>query len=484
VPRLVCGSALRRPALDAGARHRVVLVAVRAGVGRLLTHRGARGAGSIGIAAVRQGHALVGQAGAELAPDADLAVPIAWVLVAARGGGLAGVPLGIVRGAGPGQAQADQQDPAQARTPEPQVPAAVTDTCYPVRVMGRREEGAGAAAANIVAGKYELIELAGEGGMATVWRGLLHGAAGFSRPIAIKRLKPEFRAIKNYVDMFVEEARVGAELNHPNIVQVVDFCADGEGLYYLIMEWVDGLDLLRFARLVAETGRPLEWPLAAAIGVGVLRGLAAAHERCRPDGARAPVVHRDVSPHNILIGHSGVVKLSDFGLARARDRLMSHTSPGALKGKLHYFAPEVTRGLPATPRSDVFSLSVVLWEVLAGRRAFGGANERDVLGRIRRGEVDPLARIRPDLPPRLVAAVDRGMATAVERRFVSARQMAVELGECLREAGEYVDQQAALARRIAEVQERARALGHALSAAELEQPTWTFTVAPSARGEK
>jgi eukaryotic-like serine/threonine-protein kinase len=349
--------------------------------------------------------------------------------------------------------------------------------------MGR-ESGVVAGAGTVVSGKYELLELAGEGGMATVWRGVLHGAAGFARPIAIKRLKPEFRAIKNYVDMFVEEARVGSELNHPNIVQVVDFCVDPEGLYYLIMEWVEGLDLGRFARLLEETARPMEWPLAAAIGVGVLRGLAAAHERCRPEGRLAPVVHRDVSPHNILIGQSGVVKLSDFGLARARDRVMSHTAPGAMKGKLHYFAPEVTHGKPASSRSDVFSLSVVLWEALAGRRAFDGENQREVLGRIRRGEVEPLGRIRPDLPPRLVDAVKRGMAVGVDDRFVSARQMAVELGECLREAGEYVDQQAALGRAIGEVRERARALGHPLCAADLDQPTWTFTVEPAAPGEK
>jgi eukaryotic-like serine/threonine-protein kinase len=343
--------------------------------------------------------------------------------------------------------------------------------------MGRRESAA-VGAGVIIEGKYELVELAGEGGMATVWRGVLHGAAGFMRPIAIKRLKPEFRAIKNYIDMFVEEARVGSELNHPNIVQVIDFCADPEGLYYLVMEWVEGLDLGRLARLAAETSTPLEWPLVAAIGVGVLRGLAAAHERCRLDGAPAPVVHRDVSPHNILVGANGAVKLSDFGLARARDRVMSFTAPGAVKGKLHYFAPEVTTGMPATPRSDVFSLATVLWEVLAGRRAFGGETELDVLGSIRRGEVEPLAHVRPDLPARLVAAVQRGMATAADARFISARHMAVELGECLRESGEYVDQQAPLGRRVSQVRDEARAQGHPLSAEELDQPTWTFVAAP------
>lgn len=333
--------------------------------------------------------------------------------------------------------------------------------------------GAGA----IIAGKYELVELAGEGGMATVWRGLVRGAPGSTRPIAVKRLRARFRAIPSYVDMFAEEARVGAELNHPNIAQVIDFCTDADGLYCLIIEWIEGLDLGRLARLAAETERPLEWPLATAIAIGALRGLAAAHERRRAGGTPAPVVHRDVSPHNILVGVTGVVKLTDFGLARARDRVMSLTAPGAVKGKLHYLAPEVTTGMPATPRSDVFSLAAVLWEVLAGRRAFRGDSEADVLDRIRRGDVEPLARARPDLPARLGAAVARGMATASERRFVSARHMAVELGECLRQAGEPVDQTIAIGRRVTQVRDEARARGHALSAGELDQPTWTFAAA-------
>jgi serine/threonine protein kinase len=170
--------------------------------------------------------------------------------------------------------------------------------------------------------------------------------------------------------------------------------------------------------------------------------------------------------------------------SRARDRVMSHTAPGAVKGKLHYFAPEITKGKRATPRSDVFSLAVVLWEVLSGRRAFVGDNDRDVLGRIRRGEVESLAQFRPDVPERLVAAVHRGMATVADDRFVSARQMAVELGECLREHGEYVDQQAALGKRVAEVRDNARALGHAFSATALDLPTWSYSALPAAPGEK
>src|SRR5687767_6279813 len=155
--------------------------------------------------------------------------------------------------------------------------------------------------------------------MATVYKAMIRGAAGFQRSVAIKHIKPEYRAIKNYIDMFIEEARVGAELAHPNIVQVHDFLA-ASGSYYLVMEWVEGVDLAGLIKYYRDNGQLVPWPLAVAIGIGTLRGLAAAHGRIAPNGQAAPVIHRDISPHNVLLGVNGVVKLSDFGLAKARDR--------------------------------------------------------------------------------------------------------------------------------------------------------------------
>src|SRR4051812_16424762 len=191
--------------------------------------------------------------------------------------------------------------------------------------------------------------------MATVYKGVQKGAAGFQRTVAIKHIKPEFRAIKNYVDMFIEEARVGSELAHPNIVQVHDLLAQ-DGSYYLVMEWVEGIDLGHFIRMHREAGEHVSWPLAVAVGIGTLRGLGAAHGRLAADGTPAPVIHRDVSPHNILLGVNGGVKLSDFGLARARDRVASMTAPGTVKGKLSYLAPEVAFGKPNTVQSDLFGV--------------------------------------------------------------------------------------------------------------------------------
>ena len=200
-------------------------------------------------------------------------------------------------------------------------------------------------AGRLIDGKYQLVSLAGEGGMALVYKAVVRGAAGFQRTVAVKHIKPEYRALKNYIDMFIEEARVGSELAHPNIVQVHDFCSEA-GSYYLIMEWVEGIDLGALIKVNRDAVRDVPWPVAAIIAIGTLRGLGAAHDRVAPDGTPAPVIHRDVSPHNVLLGLNGAVKLSDFGLARARDRAASLTAPGTVKGKLSYLAPEVTFGKP------------------------------------------------------------------------------------------------------------------------------------------
>jgi serine/threonine-protein kinase len=282
-----------------------------------------------------------------------------------------------------------------------------------------------------VAGKYELLDLAGEGGMAEVWRARMHGAAGFVRPVAVKRMRSRLKGMQDHVAMFVEEARVGAELTHPNIVQVVDFVEDTDGSFCLVTEWVEGMDLSRFLKVYRRRGERMGWAMAVAIGVGALRGLAAAHERMTALGDPAPVVHRDVSPHNILLGLNGVVKLTDFGLARALDRVQSLTAPGILKGKLSYLAPEVARGAPADPSSDLFAMGSVLWEVLAGRQLFDGAGDREVFRKIHRGEVKSLAEERPGLPDDLVRIVHKVLSLDPAGRFPSARAMAQELAQIL-----------------------------------------------------
>lgn len=306
-------------------------------------------------------------------------------------------------------------------------------------------------AVRVVAGKYHLFEPVGEGGMAVVWRAELRGAAGFSRPVAVKKMRGELRAGQTYVAMFIEEARVGAELQHPNIVQVVDFCEDADGLYCLVMEWVDGIDLRALLNATRRRNTRLPWSLVAAIGVGGLRGLGAAHERHTMAGAPAPVIHRDVSPSNILLGANGIVKLADFGLARARDRMTSLTAPGIIKGKLAYIAPEIARGAVASPQSDLFGVGCVLWEALAGRPLYDGKADMEIFKKVHEGRVLPLMGERDDLPPRLVEAVHRALALDPKDRFPSARDMAQELAGVLGSAPLPTDAQELLARLVREV---------------------------------
>ncbi len=328
----------------------------------------------------------------------------------------------------------------------------------------------------IIDGKYELVELAGEGGMASVWKAAVRGAAGFSRTVAIKKIKSEFRAIRNYTDMFIEEARVGSELAHPNIVQVYDFCADAEGSYYIVMEWVEGMDLGSLVKAYRDHGEHIPWPLVVAAGIGTLRGLGAAHERKRPDGTPAPIVHRDVSPHNILVGTNGVVKLTDFGLARARDRVFSLTAPGTVKGKLSYLSPEVAMGGQATPLSDLFAMGAVLWESLTGQRLFDGRSDLEVFKQIRQCLVRPLKPVRPDVPDELLAVINGALTKEPDRRFGSAASMAFMLSEVLKLAPPGADPQAALGGAVVAVRNRLGVKRNPLDADHV--PTWKWQAPP------
>ena len=307
----------------------------------------------------------------------------------------------------------------------------------------------------LIDGKYRLVEVIGEGGMATVYKAVQKGAAGFQRTVAIKHIKPEFRALKNYIDMFIEEARVGSELQHPNIVQVHDFVSEA-GSYYLVMEWVEGIDLGAFIKLHRDQGESVSWPLAAAIGIGTLRGLGAAHDRRGPDGTPSPVVHRDVSPHNVLLGTNGAVKLSDFGLAKARDRIASLTAPGTVKGKLMYLAPEVTMGKPNTPQSDLFGVGNILWETLTGERLFDGKNDVEIFKKIRACVVPSIADRRPDIPQPMLAILDTALAADPAERYATASEFADALVQVVKQAIG-VDPQTALAAAVREIRARAAA---------------------------
>lgn len=304
----------------------------------------------------------------------------------------------------------------------------------------------------VIRERYQLEEIAGKGGMAVVWRATQRGDVGFKRTVAIKQMHDHLADRQLYVDMFAEEARVAANLEGPNLVQIFDFLAE-EGRYYLVMEWIEGIDLGSYIRYCVEKGVQTRWELVTAIGIGVLRALAAAHERETAEGELAPVVHRDVSPHNILMTTRGIVKLIDFGLSFARDRTKELTEPGIVKGKMSYLSPEIVSGERPTPSADVFAVGSVLWEALVGRKLFDGQNDFDVYTKLRNAQVQPLRPLRRDIPRNLVSLIHKALGPREQDRFTSAREMATHLGQVLKSARSRKDLHQLLGRTVMEARE-------------------------------
>lgn len=243
-------------------------------------------------------------------------------------------------------------------------------------------------------GKYELERRLGGGGMAEVYLARLHGAEGFSRRVALKRILPGHSHSAQFTQMFVAEARLLAKLHHPNIVAVVDFDLDPHAGHFLVMEWIEGCDL---SQLVATGLLPI--PVVVYIAIEVLRGLGYAHS-LPAAAARRGIVHRDVSPHNVLISWEGVVKVSDFGLAKTLASV-GDTSSGVLRGKPAYMSPEQANGQPLDGRSDLFSVGIVLWEMLIGQHLFSAASPQEVVAQVIVSLIPPPRRIRSAIPQRL-----------------------------------------------------------------------------------
>lgn len=304
----------------------------------------------------------------------------------------------------------------------------------------------------MIGGRYELIEVAGRGGMADVWRGRVCGDAGFSRAVAIKRMHSALAVQPPYVKMFIEEARVGATLQSPNIAEVHDFVAE-DGNYFMVLEWIEGIDLGSWVRWHSQRRETTGWELVAAIGVGILRGLGSAHERRHVDGTVMPVVHRDISPHNVLLTTRGMVKVIDFGLALTADRPEETTDPGVVKGKMSYLAPEIVAGGRPVPASDLFATGSVLWEALVGRKLFDGHSDYDTFIKLRECVVQPLRPLRPDVPSGFVAAIQRALSAQVGDRFASAHDMGRELSTAIKKSPSRKDLHSVLARSVADARD-------------------------------
>jgi ABC-type branched-subunit amino acid transport system ATPase component len=276
-----------------------------------------------------------------------------------------------------------------------------------------------------VRGRYAVYDKIGSGGMASVHLGKVLGSFGFSSTVAIKRLYPQMANDPQFVAMFFDEARLASRVQHPNVVRTLDVFAEA-GELCLVMEYVEGESTSRLFRMARDSQKPIPVPIVVAVITGVLHGLHAAHQATNEHGELLRLVHRDISPHNIIVGTDGVARVIDFGVAKAAGRSTVSTS-GQLKGKIAYMAPEQVKGRGVTHLTDVYGASVCLWELLTGERLFEGENQGDILGRVLDEVIPPPTELRPDLPPELDAITLRGLRRNPEKRFASARQMAMAL---------------------------------------------------------
>jgi len=280
-------------------------------------------------------------------------------------------------------------------------------------------------------GRYELIAKIGNGGMADVYLAMLAGndGAAFQKLVVVKLIRSELSAEPEFIEMFMDEARVAGRLNHPNVIQTLEVGADA-GRHYLAMEYVDGQPVNRVARvLLRHPGFDLSARLT--IVLRTLLGLHHAHELTDFDGSPLGIVHRDVSPANILVSYDGQIKLTDFGIAKANDS-SSQTRVGFLKGKAAYMAPEQARSGSVDRRADIYAAGVVMWELIAGRRLWGAASHAEILTRAAAGDIVPPSHLSTLVPPELDGICMKALAPKREERYATAAQFASDLESFVR----------------------------------------------------
>ena len=276
-------------------------------------------------------------------------------------------------------------------------------------------------------GGYEIVARLKAGGMATLYLARREGAAGFARHVAIKVVHPHLAQDDTFVKMFVDEAKLSARIEHPNVVHVEELGEDA-GRYFIVMEYVHGCSLAQLVRALAKLERRLAIDLAVHFATKVADGLHAAHEATSDDGAPLGVVHRDISPQNVLLAYKGYVKLIDFGIAKARGRAQE-TATRTLKGKLRYMAPEQAFGRRVDRRTDIYALGVVLWELLTMRKLFDADDDFALLEKVRNPRIPPPSRLAPGISPALDAAVLWALSAAPDARPPTALAFRDRLAE-------------------------------------------------------
>ncbi len=278
-------------------------------------------------------------------------------------------------------------------------------------------------------GRYEVLQRLASGGMATVYLGRATGSAGFEKLVAIKVIHPHLADDPDLVEMFLDEGRIASRIHSPHVVEILDLGED-RGDYYMVMEFVDGVTLSSLVRELRPQNERLPLPVVLRLVADACEGLRAAHELRDPQGHLYGLIHRDVSPQNLMVDFDGWVRVADFGIMKAKGR-RSDTRSGQIRGKLAYMSPEQAQSLPLTPASDLFALGVVLWELLTGERLFVGDSEAETLARVLRCQRPPLATLRPDLPAEIEGVLAKTLAREPGERFPSAEVMLVELRRLL-----------------------------------------------------
>ena len=288
-------------------------------------------------------------------------------------------------------------------------------------------------------GKYQLFASLGRGGMADVFLALSRGPLGFNKLVVVKRLRAALSDEESFLDMFLDEARLAARLNHPNVVHTYEV-GEHEGTYFIAMEYLEGQPLNKVIRDLAKRGEELEPPQCARIASDALAGLHHAHELRDYDGTPLRIVHRDVSPHNVFVTYDGQIKLVDFGIAKA-GLSATQTEIGVLQGKVAYMSPEQAMGGQLDRRADLFSMGIVLWELLTRKRLMQGDSAASTLHHILNSPVPRVSSVVPRLDPQLDALVAKALEKDPDQRFQSALEMREALETWIRATGQNVRQE-------------------------------------------
>ncbi|AUX35349.1 MULTISPECIES: serine/threonine-protein kinase [Sorangium] len=297
--------------------------------------------------------------------------------------------------------------------------------------------------------RYRVIKRLASGGMAEVFVAESAGIEGFKKQVAIKRVLPQLSKKEQFIAMFLDEARLSAHLSHSNVVSVFDIGV-GDGTYFIVMEYVDGADLRALLEHQKKVGRPMSVEVAAFMAAKMCQGLAYAHDLATADGKPLQIVHRDITPANVLITRYGEVKIVDFGLAKASSQL-AESDAGIIKGKFGYLAPETVLEQGVDQRVDIFALGIILWEMLAGRRLFLGDSDYITVRLVRDAVVPSLQQINGEVPRELEQIIRRALARDPAARYHTARELGRDLTRFLYRFGRPVSEDD-----VAELVERAK----------------------------